>query len=144
MITRVQFSNFNAYNQNAGNVSKSASASKVSNSISFKRGGNELYEETLSMIDDAKRKAEMAGVKELKGRHEDGAYVTFSPTKRGMDLSIQNKDNPVFNKKYGHGYRIETKNCWVTWTNQYASFELYEIPEGEFDAVIQKYLPVVM
>lgn len=143
MIQKLQFGTVGCHSVNS--IAKSSAPSKVSNSLSFK-GGNELYEETLSLIDDAKRRAEIMGVSKLTGVHPDGVSVTFIPTKKGMELSVQNdkKLDKDFQKKYGNGYRLETRNSWVMWTNQYPAFMLYEVPEGEFDAVIQKYLPVVM
>ena len=142
MLQKIQLNYFNYANTYANRAKASTPVQAPAQKVSFK-AGNELYEETVSLINLAREKAFSAGVEELKGRHDDGSFVTFRPTKKGMEFRVES-DDPKFRKAHGYACSIDTKNSWVVWASDYPAFMLREVEDGEFDAIIEKYLPTVL
>lgn len=143
MIQRIQFtglSNTKSMAKNNANIS----ASKGVSNVSFKRTGRDLYEETVSLIDEVREKAQRYNVKKLKGRHEDGSIVEVEAMKKGIFMCVENR-SPEFVRRYNtRSVNIETKFDQCTWYSPTASFMIRELDEGTVDAVIQKYLPTVL
>lgn len=145
MIQRVQLGNFSNYRSNSSksNVSNTIGANSVKalDTVSFKRDGSYIYEETNSLINEVRDIAINSGHNVLYAKHEDGADIEFTLDKRGMDLFIQNIPDS-FAKPLGLANlaRMHVRNGAVTFYSRYPAFMLREMKEGEPDAVIQRYL----
>lgn len=145
MIQRVQLGNFSNYRlnspKNKASNTMGTNSIKALNTVSFKRDGSYIYEETNSLINEVRDIAINSGQNVLYAKHDDGADIEFTLDKRGMDLFIEHIPDS-FAKPLGLANlaRMHVRNGAVTFYSRYPAFMLREMKEGEPDAVIQRYL----